>query len=63
MLSYSPIEFEEPQPPPKVPVPQEIAQPSRPVRRIALKTETDYVVMAFVVGTIVLLISDMMSKK
>ncbi len=63
MLSYTPIDFEEPQPPPRVPMPQEISQNEKPVRRFVLKTETDYVVMAFVLGTIILIISDMMSKK
>lgn len=63
MLSYSPIEFEEPQLQAKVPLPQEVPQSDKHVRRISLKTETDYVVMAFVLGTIILLISDMMSKK
>lgn len=63
MLSYSPIEFEEPQSPPKIPVPREFSQTEKPIRSTVLKTETDYVVMAFVLGTIILIISDMMIKK
>ena len=60
MLSYSYIEVEEPQrvsPPPPPPPKKKMVKPTY------VKTETDYVVMAFVVGTIILLLSDMTVKK
>lgn len=62
MLSYSPIDFEDEVPPPPQ-LPQERKPSVKPKRHLKLQTESDYVVMAFVVGTFILIISDMMSKK
>lgn len=60
MLAYSPIDSEETPSvsPPPVPVKK---LPSAPP--MGFKTETDYVVFAFVIGTLILIISDMIGKK
>jgi len=61
MLAYSPIDSEEDIPCPTVSQPsvQVEKKPKTPVTR----TEVDYVVLAFVVGTLILIMSDMIGKK
>lgn len=62
MLSYSPIDPEEDStsgvPCPSVPVTQPPV-----IKKGNNRTEVDYVVLAFVVGTLIIIVSDMIGKK
>jgi len=61
MLAYSPIDSEEDIPCPTVSPPVQVENKTKPP--VVNRAEVDYVVLAFVVGTLILIISDMIGKK
>ena len=60
MVSYSLLEDEKPQKPQKVLPPVATVKKAGPLR---IRSECDYVVLAFVAGTLLLLMSDMTQTK
>jgi hypothetical protein len=60
MVSYSLLEDEKSQKPPKVLPPVPTVKKVGPLR---IRSECDYVVFAFVIGTLLLLMSDMSQTK
>lgn len=61
MVSYSLLEDEKPQKPAKVLPP--VALTPKKIGPLRIRSECDYVVFAFVVGTLLLLMTDMTQTK